>query len=124
MSFDVYFQGFAAGDAAEGGGAQIRAVLEPRIVEEDREFFRVRAGDGTADIYLHDSGMMANHVSGSDPWELLVTAARAANWVIMPVGLPMCLTAEAQRTELPEGLGDDAVVVGSGAELQALIEAS
>ena len=42
----------------------------------------------------------------------------------MPVGLPMCLTAEAQRTELPEGLGDDAVVVGSGAELQALIEAS
>jgi hypothetical protein len=47
-------------------------------------------GDGEADIYLHDAGMMANHIEGRDRWDLLVQGAKAANWVIIPVGCPTC----------------------------------
>ncbi|RNI19855.1 hypothetical protein [Flexivirga caeni] len=93
MSFDIYFQRFAGGDAAAGGREAMRAVLEPHAEVGDDGFLHVTFGDGTADVYLHDDGMLANHVSGGDPWELLVRGAAAADWVIMPVGCPACLTA-------------------------------
>ena len=121
MSFDVFFQGFLAGESSERGGAQMREVLAPHVSEEYEHFFRVRVGDGEGDIYLHDGGMMANHIEGRDPWDLLVQGAKAANWVIIPVGCPTCLTQLGQMEELPEGL-DDVVVVGTGADLIAAIE--
>jgi hypothetical protein len=121
MSFDVFFQGFLAGEPSERGGAQMQAVLAPYIIEAAPAFLRVRKGDGEADIYLGDGGMMANHISGDDPWDLLVQGARAANWVIIPVGCPTCLTQPGQREELPEGLDDDVVVVDTGADLLAVI---
>ena len=122
MSFDVFFQGFLAGEPSERGGAQMREVLAPHVSEEDRTFLRVRVGDGEADIYLREGGMMANHISGHDPWDLLVQGARAANWVIIPVGCPTCLTQPGQRQELPGGLDGDVVVVETGADLLAVIE--
>lgn len=82
----------------------------------------MRVGDGAADVYLHDGGMMANHISGRDPWHLLVQGARAANWVIIPVGCPTCLTQPGQMEELPEGLDSDVVVVETSAHLQAVID--
>lgn len=88
VSFDVFFQGFIAGESSEGGGAQMREMLAPHVTEEDRSSLHVRFGDGEADIYLNDDRMMANHVSGRDPWNLLVEGARAANWVILPMGCP------------------------------------
>lgn len=102
----------------------MREVLAPHISEEDGSFLRVRVGDGEADIYLHDGGMMANHISGRDPWDLLVQGAQAANWVIIPVGGPTFLTQAGQMEELPEGLDDDVVVVDTGAELLAVIEST
>lgn len=36
--------------------------------EAPGSFLRVRFGDGEADVYLNDAGMMANEVSGRDPW--------------------------------------------------------
>jgi hypothetical protein len=84
----------------------------------------MRVGDGQADIYLRDDGMMANHVSGQDPWDVLVSGAQAAaNWVILPLDCPTCLTQPGQREELPEDLDDDVVVVETGADLRAVIEA-
>lgn len=71
MSFDV-FQGFLAGESSERGGTQMMEVLAPHISEESGTFIRLRVGDGEADIYLHDGGMMANHIEGRDPWDLLV----------------------------------------------------
>ena len=122
MSFDVFFQGFLAGASSERGGVQMREVLAPHISEEDVTFLRVRVGDGEADIYLRDDGMMANHIAGRDPWDLLVQGARAANWVIMPAGCPTCLTQSRQQEELPQGLDDEVVVVETGADLRAVIE--
>jgi hypothetical protein len=100
----------------------MREVLAPHISEEYEHSFRVRVGDGKTDIYLHDGGMMANHIDGRDPWDLLVHGAKAANWVIIPVGCPTCLTQPGQMEELPQGLDDDVVVVETGADLLAAIE--
>jgi hypothetical protein len=65
---------------------------------------------------------MANHISGRDPWDLLLRGAETANWVIMPLDCPTCLTQPGQREELPEELHDDVVVVETGADLRAVIE--
>jgi hypothetical protein len=122
VSFDVFFQGFLAGESSERGGAQMREVLAPHISEEYERFFRVRVGDGESDIYVHDGGMMANHIEGSDPWDLLVRGAKEANCVIIPTGCPTCLTQPGQMEELPEGLDEDVVIVETGADLLAAIE--
>jgi hypothetical protein len=42
---------------------------------------------------------------------------------LSPLLCPTCLTRPGQREELPEELADDVVVVESGAELRAVIEA-
>jgi hypothetical protein len=81
----------------------------------------VRFGDGEADLYLSCYGMVANHVSGRDPWQLLVLGAQAADWVVLPLDRPVCLTGPGQRESLPNELGDDVVVVGSGAELLKVV---
>jgi hypothetical protein len=122
VSFDVFFQGFIAGESSEGGGAEMREILAPHVTEEDRSFLHVKFGDGEADIYLSDDGMMANHVLGRDPWNLLVEGARAANWVIMPMGCPTCVTQPGQREELPRELNDDLVVIDTAADLLRVIE--
>ena len=122
MSFDVFFQGFVAGALSERGGAEMRQVLAPHVTERSASFLRLRVGDGEADVYLNDDGMMANHISGRDPWDLLLRGAQAANWVIMPLDCPTCLTQPGQREELPEELQDDVVVVESAADLRAVIE--
>ncbi|HKU10729.1 hypothetical protein [Sinomonas sp. G460-2] len=129
MSFDVFFQRFRDGDGATGGGEQMRQVLQPFIVREDRDlgFALVEYGDGSADVYLGGggvAGMMANHISGERPWGLLVEGARAADWVILPVGCPTCITDEGQRGHLPDGLDEDVVLVRSGDELLRVIRSS
>lgn len=104
----------------------MRQVLQKFIVREEQEFESalVECGDGTADVYLENDGMMANHVSGEKPWQLLVEGARAANWIILPVGCPTCITHEAQRAHLPEELAGDAILVASGEELLRVIRSS
>lgn len=100
----------------------MRAVLKPYAEVGDSGLMQVRFGDGEADVYLNDSGMMANHVSGEDPWDLLVRGATAANWAILPVGCPTCLTRAEQAVELPPELSEsDTVVVTSGADLLAVV---
>ena len=74
MSVDVFFQGFSAGQSSGHGGLEMREVLEPHVAESDGSFPRIQVGDGEADIYLRDDGMMANHISGVGPWDLLVNA--------------------------------------------------
>lgn len=121
MSFDVFFHGFVAGEASGLGGAQMREVVSPHVISRAGALVHIRSGDGEADLYLSEDGMMANHISGRDPWQLLVAGAQAANWVILPLDGPVCLTAPGQREELPEELTDDVVFVESGADLFEVI---
>lgn len=126
MSFDVFFQGFLSGDAVPGGGDRMREVLRRYVEREEPEhhFLEVHYGDGTADVYLDDDDMMANHISGEAPWGLLVEGARAAGWVILPTGCPPCITDESQRAHLPEGLAEEAVLVTTTADLLRAIRTS
>jgi len=123
VSFDVYFQRFKDGDKASGGGEIVRQILQPFIVRENPEqnFALVEYGDGSVDVYLDGDSMLANHVGGERPWDLLVEGARAAGWVILPVGSPTCITEEAQRFHLPEGLDQDVSFVRTGEELLQVI---
>lgn len=126
MSFDVFFQRFRDGDAEPGGGDLMRQALRPYIVREEDEhsFALVEYGDGTMDVYLDGDSMMANHITGEQPWDLLVQGARAAGWVVMPVGCPTCITDESQRSHLPDGLDDGVALVASGEELLRVIRRS
>jgi hypothetical protein len=126
VSFDVLFQRFRDGDADPGGGKQMREVLAPYIVSErpEHDFALIEFGDGSADVYLDQFGMMANHISGIDPWDLLVRGARAADWVILPVGCPTCITDESQRAQLPDVLDQAVTLVTTGAQLLAVIRSA
>lgn len=117
MSYDVFFQGFIAGEQSSGGGVRMREVLSPYAIAEEGASLRVRIGDGEADLILSEDGMLASHVSGRDPWQLLYLGAKAANWVVLLLDGPTCLTAPGQREDLPDGLSDDAVLVESGEDL-------
>ncbi|WP_120520165.1 hypothetical protein [Arthrobacter celericrescens] len=101
----------------------MREVLEPFIVREEpeRNLALIVYGDGSADVYVGDDGIMANHISGEQPWELLVQGASAADWVIMPVGCPICLTNETQQDDLPAEIREEVAVVATGAELLKVI---
>ncbi len=126
MSMDVFFQGFAEGDATEGGGDRAREMLSPFVVSEEPEhdFVQIVVGDGRADVYRGDDHMMANHISGVGPWEVLFDVARANGWVVMPVGAPVCLISEDQQAQLPEVLQEDVRVVVSGADLMEVVSGS
>lgn len=126
MSFDIFLQGFHRGEALDAGGEEARAVLAPYLASEEPEqrFLQVVTEDGSADVYLGPDHLMANHVAGEQAWELLWQVARAAGWVVMPVGAPVCLTAESQRGHLPAVLRPDAVVVGSGEHLLAVVRSA
>jgi hypothetical protein len=122
VSYDVFFQGFIAGESSHDGSREMSAVLQPYLTERKGTFRRVKYGDGEAELDLERDNMTVNHVTGSDPWDLLVKGAQAANWVILPLDCPICLTGPGQREELPEELGDDIVYVDSGAELLAILD--
>jgi hypothetical protein len=126
VSFDVLFQRFKDGEAEPGGGEAMRRVLESFITSEDRDhhFARIELDDGGADVYLDGDDMMANHVAGQRIWDLLVEGALQAGWVIMPVGCPVCITDEAQRRHLPEGLTEEVKVVLNGDDLLTVIKSA
>ena len=126
MSFDVFFQRFQDGHAAAGGGRLVREVLEPHVIREssDGTFLEVVCGGGSADVYLGDDHMMVNRANGTEVWQLLVDGAVAAGWVILPVGCPTCITDDAQRQHLPEGLRQEVALVASGAELLVVMRDS
>ena len=124
MAYDVFFQGFKGGDAADGGGEAVRTMLEPHVTKSEPEHnvLRIEVEDGGADVYLSDDHMMVNHADGTATWDLLVRAAAAANWTILLPDGPTALTDERQRAELPSELTDEAVVATDGSELLQLIE--
>ena len=119
MAYDVFFQGFKGGDAADGGGEAVRTMLEPHVTKSEPEhnFLRIEVEDGGADVYLSDDHMMVNHAGGSATWDLLVRAAAAASWTILLPDGPAVLTTESQRSELPAELAESAVLISGGAEL-------
>ncbi len=56
----------------------MRSVLAPHVAREEPEksFAHIVIGDGAADVYLSDGRMLANHIVGEQPWDLLVAGAK------------------------------------------------
>jgi hypothetical protein len=123
VSFDVFLQGFAHGQAAPGRPEAALEVLTPFLAAAPRDGFApLRTGDGEAEAYgVGGTSLMVAHASGAQIWDLLVSVAKAAGWVIMPVGCPVCLTTDDDAGHLPEDLRPNATVVTTGQELLATI---
>jgi hypothetical protein len=125
VSFDVFFQPFAAGDAGEGGRKEVLGVLGPYLLPSAAAPRELAYLGGTAEVYgLDDDSMMINHIAGDRIWDLLLEAARAGRWAIMPVGCPVFVFDEEMMNDLPEVLRPSAQVVHSGAEMLAAIRSS
>jgi hypothetical protein len=108
MSYDMFVQGFDAGDAAPMPSSAFD-VFRPHAdpAQPEHHFWHVRTPDGgEADIYADvtpetfDSLMISRFSQGS-PLDLLADfAIRASAVILAPGGLAM-LTAEAQGQHLP-----------------------
>jgi len=74
---------FAVPDS--GGGERMLEVLRPFIAQEDpaSSYRQIVYGNGQADVYLLDDGMMANHVSGASRVRSGVptSAATVGTWI-------------------------------------------
>jgi hypothetical protein len=126
VSFDIFLQSFKDGEAAPGKPEAARQALEPYLAGAPGEGCAlVRTADGEADVYgVGSDHLMFNHAGGEVIWQVVVDVAKAADWVIMPVGCHVCVMREDMISELPVELRDNAVVINSGAELQDAIARS
>jgi hypothetical protein len=126
MSFDIFLESFKDGEAGLGNPDAARQALEPYLAgAPDEGYALVRTADGEADVYGAGSDhLMFNHAGGDVVWPVMVDVAKAADWVIMPVGCPVCVMRADMISELPVELRDNAVVINSGADLQDAIARS
>ena len=129
MSFDLFAQRFADGQASGIPLPEVLDVLRPFLVigPEDDGFCRTRTSDaGEADFYVggDPGGFMVNHFSNGETFELIRLAASSGGLVLFGAGTPAMLTDRRQLEHLPEQLASGPplpVLVGSGPELEALI---
>ncbi len=126
MSFDIFLQSIKNGEAAPGTPEAAHRALGPYFAgAPDGGYAKVRTADGEADVYgVGSASLMINHAGGEVIWQVMVDVAMAADWVIMPVGCPVCVMREDMISELPAELQDGAVVIRSGAELLDVIARS
>jgi hypothetical protein len=127
VSFDIFLQAFEGGAAGRASDQPVLDVLEPLIADREGGWARIATADGEADVHGLDdpgSGLMINHASGRAVWDLMFELARAAGFVVMPVGCGTCVVSEAARAELPEGVPEPVVTVRSGADLLRAVESA
>jgi hypothetical protein len=125
VSFDIFLQGFVGGDGAPGDRAAAIAIVTPFLAgaASDGVGWIVTA-DGEADIYglgNNDQGLMINHATGRQIWQLIVDVARAAGYAVLPVGCPVCVVDEVMIGHLPDELRPDAVLVHDGGDLERAV---
>lgn len=109
MSFDLFAQLFAVGQAAPVPVPEVLDVLRPFLIvgPEDDGFCRTRMSDGgEADFDLGDglSGFMVNHFSKGETSDLIRRAASSRGLVLFGPVTPAMLTDGHQLEHLPEPL--------------------
>ncbi len=127
MSFDVYVQRFRDRDAAPADAALLTELLQPYLEPRDGDPRRgnLRFADGDAEIYGTDdltTGFMLTHIAGREAWDVLADIGGRAGLTIMPVGCPTLVFDKSAIAHLPDPLGDDVVVVATGADILRAIE--
>jgi hydrogenase maturation factor len=119
MSFDVYLQDFSD-DPADRSESVGRDVLGPLL---DHSSESIVTPDGSAAVYGATdaplTGVMFNHIDRDLAWQVIFDAAVAGDWIIMPIGAPICIVRDEQATSVHDDLKDEGIVlVRSGAELR------
>ncbi|UZN04200.1 hypothetical protein [Cellulomonas sp. S1-8] len=122
MTFDVFVQRMVDGELAAADSAALSELIAPYVTTTDPafDFAQLHFDDGTADLYgigEPGKGFMVNHVSGRLAWDLVAAVAERGDMTLMAPGVPPLICSESTRAHLPEGLGDEAVVVTSGADI-------
>jgi hypothetical protein len=128
MSFDLFAQGFKAGEADERHDHRdaVDAVLQPFTVTSEGGFRRTRTLDGgEADFYMSGggAGFMVSRFSKGKTMDLIVRAAKAGGVVIVGGGIPAVLTDCSQLDQLLVDLLDPPpLLVDTGAALSGVID--
>lgn len=133
MGFDVFVQRFQDGEPVLVTDPQVWTLLREawEAPPDHHDYSRVRRGAGEADLYAVqenepiDSLMFSRPAGGAEIFDLIFEVARAGGMAIYAPGIPICLIAPDQRSQLPAEFVDamgEPVVVTSGADLQEIIE--
>jgi len=129
MSFEMFVQGFADGNAAPMPSAAFD-VFRPHVdrTRPEHHFWRLRTPDGSDAVIYADvtpgtfDSLMITRFSAGDPVDLLADFTIPAGAVILAPGGPAMLTAEAQRPQLPDDFQSDAIIVRNGDDIRQAIE--
>ena len=130
MSYSLFLQRFQHGRAADFDAEVLRLLVRPHVVYREPENGFVELGfadGGSAELYSSDgddqiSSVMITRFSSGDALEFVArTAISVEGVVLLQDGVALVVEA-GQRVHLPEELQADAVVVRSGAEIQAVID--
>jgi hypothetical protein len=127
MSFDVFLQAFRDGGAGRASDGAVLEILEPLVTSRREGWARVATVDGESDVFGIDdagSGLMFVNPQGLVIWDVMVDIAKAAGFVVMPIGCGTCIVDERIVSDLPEGIPKPVVMVRSGAELAAVARSS
>jgi hypothetical protein len=127
VSFDIFIQRFEDGGAAQADEAAMSAVLEPLLEERGDSWARIRTSDGDADVYGIDdpaSGLMVNHASGREIWNVLFELGRTAGLAVMPVGCGTFVFSDDALSHLPDGVPEPIRIPTSGDALLRAVESS
>lgn len=107
MSYGIFLQRFADGDAAPMDDALGRSLLAPHVVRSrpEHDFVRIRAADGgQADVHTSPGCIMVSRFAAGGILDLVATlAVRLDAVVLLPDGTAV-LPAEAHRPHLPPEL--------------------
>jgi hypothetical protein len=125
VSFDVFLQRFEGGAAVDHDESAVVHVLGPLIQERGDGWARLGTSDGGADVYgIHDptSGLMVNHASGHEIWNVLFKVGRAAGLAAMPLGRGTFVFSEDALSDLPDGVPEPITILTSGDELLRAVE--
>jgi len=127
VSFDIHFQRFEGCVPGHAVDQRVLDVLEPLIVDRDRDWARIATVDGDADVYGIDdpsSGLMINHASGRAIWDVMFEVAKGGNFAVMPMGCGTLIVHEAGKAALPDEVPEPIVTVASGADLLRAVESA
>ena len=122
MSFDIQLQGFHSGEHRPEGLDLALAQLDPFVTRRQpaMDFLLLEYGDSRADVYVGEQSLMVNQVRGDGLWQVLLTAAHQADWVIWATACPVALTRPEQLAHLPTDLAATACLVEDGQGLAEL----
>lgn len=126
MSYSIYVQRFAHGDAAPMDDEFGHELLAPYIVSSQPEygFVRIRASDGgQADVYASPGSIVVDRFAWGEILDIVAKLVKRLDAaILLPEGVAILGAAE-HRLHLPRELQSDAVIVDlSGAAIQAVIE--